>query len=66
MSKLDVIWIVMCIAMIGVVVWMHIEDTQMERERLALDHRALTIAHEVGLAKASVPARTSRRVKTDE
>ena len=66
MSKLDVIWIAVCIAMIGVVVWMHMEDTQIERERLALDHRALTIAHEVGLTKASLPAKTSKRVKTDE
>lgn len=66
MSKLDVIWIAVCIALIGVVVWMHMEDTQIERERLALDHRALTIAHEVGLAKAAPQARASRRVKTDE
>ena len=66
MTKLDVIWIAVCIAMIGVVVWMHVENTQIDRERLALDHRALTIAHEVGLAKASLPAKTSKRVKTDE
>ena len=64
MSKLDIIWIAVCIAMIGVVVWMHVEDTQMERERLALDHRALTIAHEVGMAKAST--KTPRRGKTGE
>ena len=66
MSKLDILGIAVCIVMIGVVVWMHVEDTQIERERLALDHRALTIAQEVGLAKAAAPARTSRRVKTDE
>lgn len=66
MSKLDVIWIAVCIALIGVVVWMHVENTQLERERRALDHRALTIAREVGLAKASLPAKTSKRVKTDE
>lgn len=64
MSKLEILWMSVCIVLIGVVVWMHVENTQIDRQRLALDHRALTIAREVGMAKAST--KTPRRGKTGE
>lgn len=59
MSRLDAIYAACLIVALAILVWMFWNDTQLERERLALDERALTVAREIALAKLKpAPSRT--------
>lgn len=61
MSRLDAIYAACLIVALAILVWMFWNDTQLERERLALDERALAVAREIALARLTpAPSRTKR------
>jgi sensor histidine kinase regulating citrate/malate metabolism len=61
MSRLDAIYAACLIVALGILVWVFWNDTELERERLALDERALAVAREIALAKLTpAPPRAKR------
>ena len=61
MTRLEVIYAACLIVGLGILLWAFWQDLQLERERLALDERALTVAREIALAKLTpAPSRTKR------
>ena len=61
MSRLDAIYVALLIVALTFILWMSWEDLRLDRERLALDERALTVAREIALARLTpAPPRAKR------
>lgn len=61
MSRLNAIYVALLIVALTFILWMSLEDLRLDRERLALDERALTVAREIALAKLTpAPPRAKR------
>ena len=61
MSRLEAIYVALLIVALTFILWMSWEDLRLDRERLALDERALTVAREIALARLTpAPPRAKR------